>query len=232
MKADHIRQINSDDLWISEGGGMMPKRDLYERFLSTARERRTACVKFQLILTIITDFRNQKAPCDNKFKAVEQWCILKHVTLWELSPLLSLGMDVLLPQQYSQPLSWRTTEECGLFPSTSPQNNKCGSRWPGDSLCIRHRLYPLRSFHIPNWAFTAARREVWFCNWSLPRSWTQRRMLFPLLSRIHSWNWSFCRQNIGKFMGTHEYNHSFGKDGDTRPSGRVDRRSCKWFKLP
>ena len=170
----------------------MPKRDLYERFLSTARERRTACVKFQLILTIITDFRNQKAPCDNKFKAVEQWCILKHVTLWELSPLLSLGMDVLLPQQYSQPLSWRTTEECGLFPSTSPQNNKCGSRWPGDSLRIRHRLYPLRSFHIPNWAFTAARREVWFCNWSLPRSWTQRRMLFPLLSRIHSWNWSFA----------------------------------------
>ena len=71
MKADHIRQINSDDFWISEGGGMMPKRDLYERFLSTARERWTACVKFQLLLTIITDFRNQKAPCDNKFKAVE-----------------------------------------------------------------------------------------------------------------------------------------------------------------
>ena len=30
------------------------------------------------------------------------------MTLWELSPLLALGLDVLLPQQYSQPLSWRT----------------------------------------------------------------------------------------------------------------------------
>ena len=50
----------------------MPKRDLYERFLPTARERRTACVKFQLLLTIITNIRNQKAPCNNKFKAVEQ----------------------------------------------------------------------------------------------------------------------------------------------------------------
>ena len=30
------------------------------------------------------------------------------MTLWELSLLLALGLDVLLPQQYSQPLSWRT----------------------------------------------------------------------------------------------------------------------------
>ena len=45
FKADHIRQkSNLDDVWLSEGGGMMPKRDEYETFLRTAIERRTACI--------------------------------------------------------------------------------------------------------------------------------------------------------------------------------------------
>jgi hypothetical protein len=43
FKADHIRQKNNlDDIWLSEGGGMMPRREDYENFLSTAIERRTA----------------------------------------------------------------------------------------------------------------------------------------------------------------------------------------------
>ena len=45
FKADHIRQkSNPDDVWLSEGGGMMPKRDEYEAFLRTAIERRTASI--------------------------------------------------------------------------------------------------------------------------------------------------------------------------------------------
>lgn len=43
MKADHIRQPE-DDIWLSEGGGMMPRRDVYEDFLKTAIERRTASI--------------------------------------------------------------------------------------------------------------------------------------------------------------------------------------------
>ena len=45
FKADHIRQkTNADDIWLSEGGGMTPKRDEYENFLKTAIERRTASI--------------------------------------------------------------------------------------------------------------------------------------------------------------------------------------------
>ena len=45
FKADHIRQkSNPDDVWLSEGGGMMPKRDEYETFLKNAIERRTASI--------------------------------------------------------------------------------------------------------------------------------------------------------------------------------------------
>lgn len=53
FKADHIRQKNDfDDVWLSEGGGMMPRRDNYEEFLKTAKERRTACH----LLSYIFDF--------------------------------------------------------------------------------------------------------------------------------------------------------------------------------
>jgi hypothetical protein len=42
FKADHVRPVNpSDDVWLSEGGGMFPKRQEYFDFLKTAMESRT-----------------------------------------------------------------------------------------------------------------------------------------------------------------------------------------------
>ena len=42
FKADHVRQKNADgDVWLSEGSGMIPKRDEYREFLKTAIERLT-----------------------------------------------------------------------------------------------------------------------------------------------------------------------------------------------
>jgi hypothetical protein len=42
FKADHVRQKNpANDLWLSEGGGMMTKRAEYELFLENAQERVT-----------------------------------------------------------------------------------------------------------------------------------------------------------------------------------------------
>jgi hypothetical protein len=47
FKADHIRQLKvKNDFWLSEGGGMMPRRDLYEKFLISAVERRTVTISF------------------------------------------------------------------------------------------------------------------------------------------------------------------------------------------
>jgi hypothetical protein len=37
FKADHVRQKNpGNDIWLSEGGGMMARRDIYEEFLKNA----------------------------------------------------------------------------------------------------------------------------------------------------------------------------------------------------
>jgi len=42
FKADHVRQKNpAPDVWLSEGGGMMARRDEYQNFLRTAHERST-----------------------------------------------------------------------------------------------------------------------------------------------------------------------------------------------
>jgi hypothetical protein len=42
FKADHVRQLKSaGDVWLSEGGGIIPKRDEYYSFLETAIERLT-----------------------------------------------------------------------------------------------------------------------------------------------------------------------------------------------
>lgn len=42
FKADHVRQKNEvDDVWLSEGSGMIPKREEYFTFLATAIERLT-----------------------------------------------------------------------------------------------------------------------------------------------------------------------------------------------
>ncbi|KAH9959751.1 hypothetical protein BGW80DRAFT_1183207, partial [Lactifluus volemus] len=53
FKADHIRQKNKSEVWLSEGGGMMSKTEDYERFLASAVERRTV------------------TPCSNQFRAIE-----------------------------------------------------------------------------------------------------------------------------------------------------------------
>jgi hypothetical protein len=42
FKADHVRQKNAaDDVWLSEGSGMIPERKEYLKFLATAIERLT-----------------------------------------------------------------------------------------------------------------------------------------------------------------------------------------------
>jgi len=42
FKADHIWQTKpSKDVWLSEGGGMVPKREEYFAFLKSAMERFT-----------------------------------------------------------------------------------------------------------------------------------------------------------------------------------------------
>lgn len=42
FKPDHVRQKSaSQNVWLSEGGGMVPKRDEYMSFLKTAIERLT-----------------------------------------------------------------------------------------------------------------------------------------------------------------------------------------------
>lgn len=45
FKADHVRQKNEvDDVWLSEGSGMIPKRQEYFSFLATAIERLTVSI--------------------------------------------------------------------------------------------------------------------------------------------------------------------------------------------
>jgi hypothetical protein len=47
FKADHVRQPRSqDDVWFSEGAGMMPTRQDYEEFLKCVEDIRTvsACM--------------------------------------------------------------------------------------------------------------------------------------------------------------------------------------------
>jgi hypothetical protein len=42
FKADHVRQKNAaGDVWLSEGSGMIPKREEYLSFLASAIERLT-----------------------------------------------------------------------------------------------------------------------------------------------------------------------------------------------
>jgi hypothetical protein len=41
FKADHVRQKKNDDVWLSEGGGMMSVRSEYDEFLLKAKERST-----------------------------------------------------------------------------------------------------------------------------------------------------------------------------------------------
>jgi Ethanolamine utilization protein EutJ (predicted chaperonin) len=41
FKADHVRQQNTSDLWLSEGSGMFSNREEYKTFLKGALERLT-----------------------------------------------------------------------------------------------------------------------------------------------------------------------------------------------
>jgi hypothetical protein len=50
FNADHVRQKNSSgDIWLSEGGGMIPNQEEYHAFLKTAIERLTVCFKSWLV---------------------------------------------------------------------------------------------------------------------------------------------------------------------------------------
>lgn len=41
FKADHVRQKNETDVWLSDGSGMIPQKQEYLTFLATAIERLT-----------------------------------------------------------------------------------------------------------------------------------------------------------------------------------------------
>ena len=71
FKADHVRPTHpSNDVWLSEGSGMFPKREEYFSFLKSAMERLTvrwivgADANFFVLMTL------QKAPCENTFRAI------------------------------------------------------------------------------------------------------------------------------------------------------------------
>ena len=44
FKADHVRQHEDSDVWLSEGGGMFSKRADYREFLTSAIDRLTVCI--------------------------------------------------------------------------------------------------------------------------------------------------------------------------------------------
>ena len=44
FKADHVRQAEDSDVWLSEGGGMFSKREDYLEFLRSAINRLTVCI--------------------------------------------------------------------------------------------------------------------------------------------------------------------------------------------
>jgi hypothetical protein len=70
FKADHVRQKGAgDDIWLSDGTGMMTERAGYQDFLKNAKERSTVSSKYS---GDTTSHFSQKAPCENTFRAIEQ----------------------------------------------------------------------------------------------------------------------------------------------------------------
>jgi hypothetical protein len=72
-KADHVLQKTGNrDAWISEGSGMIPKREDYHAFLKTAIERLTvsAIFVFDMISLMFCLKFTKKAPCQNRFQAI------------------------------------------------------------------------------------------------------------------------------------------------------------------
>ncbi len=94
FKADHIRQkTNADDVWLSEGGGMTPKRDEYENFLKTAIERRTASF-FSINLVRLNHYFSE-LPVKITSELLNKRCnIPRLATLLGLSLLLAPGTGV------------------------------------------------------------------------------------------------------------------------------------------
>lgn len=53
FKADHIRQKSEvDDVWLSEGSGMIPRRQEYLTFLASAIERLTVSDSLYMIFQV------------------------------------------------------------------------------------------------------------------------------------------------------------------------------------
>jgi hypothetical protein len=48
FKADHVQQQKNADVWLSEGGGMFPKRAEYRGFLEEAVNHLTVCIASNL----------------------------------------------------------------------------------------------------------------------------------------------------------------------------------------
>lgn len=74
FKADHVRQKGSDNIWLSEGGGMAPKRAEYHAFLRSAIEKLTVSKICSITnvqgATACRSSHFQKAPCENTFRAI------------------------------------------------------------------------------------------------------------------------------------------------------------------
>ena len=72
FKVDHIRQKGlADDIWLSDGTGMMTEQAGYQDFLINAKERSTVSTKYSYSEDAMSHF-SQKAPCENTFRAIEQ----------------------------------------------------------------------------------------------------------------------------------------------------------------
>jgi hypothetical protein len=53
FKADHVRQQEDSDVWLSEGGGMFSKRADYRGFLDTAINRLTVRIMCILLVAVM-----------------------------------------------------------------------------------------------------------------------------------------------------------------------------------
>ena len=69
FKADHVWQKKSNNnVWLWDGGGMLPNENEYSEFLQSAHERLTVCPFFCPVPMPIPGL--QKAPCENTFRAL------------------------------------------------------------------------------------------------------------------------------------------------------------------
>ena len=80
FKADHVQQKNEvDDIWLSEGSGMIPRREEYFSFLATTIERLTVSARLGIWhlasgIWHSINFFQLKVPCENTFRAIQMPC--------------------------------------------------------------------------------------------------------------------------------------------------------------